>query len=103
MKICLLFLTCANLEEADKISKSLLEKKLVFCIKKTSVSSSFLWKGRINHNEEVLLIMDSIEENFEKVESEISKIHSYETFVLTSTPAIKTTDKVIDWIKKELE
>lgn len=103
MKLCLLYLTCANDEEADKISQSLLEKKLVFCIKKCPVSSSFLWKSKINHANEVLLIIESLEKNFSEVEKEIAKLHSYDTFVLISTQVIKTTTKVKKWVKEELK
>lgn len=100
MHLCLLYLTCANDKEADKIAQVLLEKKLVFCVKKCPVSSSFLWKGKINSANEVLLIMDSLEDNFENVNKEVSKLHSYKTFVLTSTPVTQTTEAVKKWIEE---
>lgn len=103
MKICLYFLTCANLSEANKIAKALLEKHLVVCAKTFPVSSSFLWKGKIDSSKEALLIMESIEENFNKIEKEIKKLHSYKTFVLFSLPILKTTKGVEKWIKTELK
>ncbi|OGF99969.1 hypothetical protein A2Y99_01430 [Candidatus Gottesmanbacteria bacterium RBG_13_37_7] len=101
-QICLLLLTCVDSKEADCISTILLEKKLIVCVKRFPVSSSFLWKGKIEKTNEVLLIMDSKEENFERVEKEVAKIHSYDSFVLISTPVTHTTDKVKDWMKEEL-
>lgn len=102
MKMCVLLLTCANDKEADKITKALLEKRLIVCSKKTPTSSMFLWKGKINSSKEVLLIMDSIEENFNKIKTEVRKLHSYKTFVLTSLPVSQTTKEVKNWAKKEL-
>ncbi len=102
MKMCLLFLTCASDKEAEKIAKTLLAKKLVVCTKRFPVTSSYLWKGKIASNNEVMLVMESIEENFPKIEKEVAKIHSYETFVLLSSPVTKTTKKVEHWIKQEL-
>lgn len=102
MKPNLYFLTCANGKEADMISKSLLEKRLVVCVKEISVSSSFLFHGETDTCKEVLLIMDSIAENFEKINKEVKKIHSYETYVLLSTPVVKTTKAVLKWMKEEL-
>ena len=64
MKPNILFLTCTDSEEAEKISVTLLKKRLVVCIKKIPISSSYLYKGKIESADEVLLIMDSIEENF---------------------------------------
>lgn len=101
MKLCILLLTCANNEEADQISRSLLEKRLIFCAKKSSVSSSFLWKGKIDSASEVLLIMDSRQEYFDRVEKVVRKIHSYNTFTLFSLPIAKTTQKVEKWIREE--
>lgn len=67
------------------------------------VSSSFLWKGNIESSNEVLLLMDSIEENFEKINKEVRKLHSYETFVLTSLAVNQTTKEAESWIKEELK
>ena len=96
-------LTCADKKEADKIGNALLKKKLIACAKEIPVSSSFWWKGKIDNSQEVLLMMESIEKNFEKVNKEIKKLHSYETFVLFSLPVGKTTEDVERWLKKELK
>lgn len=102
MKIITLFLTCATDKEADKITLELLGKKLVACVKKTEVASSFLWQGAISSLNEVLLIMDSTEEKFSEVEKVVRKIHSYKTFVLLAMPIIKTSKGVKDWLNKEI-
>lgn len=102
MKICILFLTCANNKEAKNIATTLLKKRLVFCTKRFPVSSSFLWKRKLETAEEILLVMDSIEENFEKIKKEVAKIHSYKAFVLLSSPVTQTTKEVEAWIKEEL-
>ena len=98
-----LLLTCADKKEAEKIIKSLLEKRLIVCSKFMPVSSSFLWKGKINSSDEILLFMDSSEENFEKINKEVRRLHSYETFVLTSLTVNQTTKEVENWIKEELK
>lgn len=102
MQMNVLLLTCVDKKEADKIANSLLKKKLIVCAKKTSVSSSFLWKNKIESSNEILLIMDSVIENFEKINSEVKKVHSYKTFVLTSLLVSQTTKDVESWVKKEL-
>lgn len=103
MQMNVLLLTCTDTKEADKIVNSLLKKKLIVCAKKTPVSSSFLWKNKIDASNEILLVMDSVIENFEKINSEVKKLHSYKTFVLTSIKVDKTTKEVKDWINKELK
>ncbi|MBI2621111.1 MAG: divalent-cation tolerance protein CutA [Candidatus Levybacteria bacterium] len=102
MQMIVLLLTCANEKEADKIANTLLKEKLIVCAKKLPVSSSFLWEKKIKSSEEILLIMDSVAENFEKINSEVKKLHSYKTFVLTSLLVNQTTKDVENWAKKEL-
>ena len=99
----ILFLTCADKKEANKIIKLLLNKKLVACAKKMPVSSSFLWKGKIDSDNEALVMMESIESKFDEIEKEVRKHHSYDTFVLVSLPVTKASRGVIDWIKESLE
>jgi len=101
--MAIFYLACANDREADKISKALLEKRLVACAKKFSVSSNFWWKRKLDNAKEVLVMYESEEENFDKVDAVVKKLHSYETYVLFSLPVSKTTKEVEDWLKKELK
>ncbi|MBI2051591.1 divalent-cation tolerance protein CutA [Candidatus Roizmanbacteria bacterium] len=99
----LLYLTCANNKEADKIAKALLDKKFVVCAKKLPVSSSFFWKGTIDKADETLLILETEEELFDEIETEVRKLHSYETFVLFSIPINKASKGVKEWMREGLK
>ncbi len=103
MKMEILLLTCANNKEAGNIAKSLLKNKLIVCAKRTPVSSSFFWENSIDSEEEVLLIMETKYENFEKVEKEVKKLHSYDTFVLVALPVTKMSKGVKKWMKEGLK
>ncbi len=102
MKPCLLFLSCKNIEEADKISGKLLKEKLIVCAKKISIDSSYLWKNKIESAQEVLLIMDSIEKNFEKINKMVKKLHSYKIYTLLMTNINKVNKEAATWFKKEI-
>jgi len=102
MKPCLLFLSCKNTEEADKISYKLLSEKLIVCAKKIPINSSYLWKNKIESTQEALLIMDSIEENFEKIDEEVKKLHSYKTYNLAMAKINKINDEALKWLQHNL-
>jgi len=103
MKFSIFYLTCASDDEADKISYVLLEKRLIACAKKLPVESLFRWKKNIEEDEEVLVMFESVEENFDKVNSEIKKLHSYETYIFFSVPVNRTTKEVEKWLETELK
>ena len=102
-KFCQLWLTCADKKEADKITNTLLVKHLVACVRQTPVSSDFHWQGKIEHNNEVLLQMESKLELFDEIEAEVKKNHSYDTFVLEATPISRISKKADKWLKTELK
>lgn len=103
MKMAIYYLTCANAKEADKIANALLEKRLIVCAKKFSVESKFWWKQKIDNAREVLVMLESTEENFEKIEADVKKLHSYEAPLLVCIPVSKTTKGVGKWLKEELK
>ena len=102
MNLITLFLTCANAEEAQKISDKLLDGKLAACVRQTDVKSDYWWKGRKEHADEVQLIIESTEEKFVAIESVVRELHSYETFVLTAYPVVQASSGVQDWVKESV-
>jgi periplasmic divalent cation tolerance protein len=103
MKMAIFYLTCDSDEEADKVSQVLLEMELIACAKKLPVESMFRWKGSLQEDDEVLVMFESIEENFDKVNAEIKKLHSYETYVFFSIPVGRTTPEVEKWLKETVK
>lgn len=100
----LLFLTCANKTEAEKIAKTLLDKKLIICAKITDrINSHFLWKGITENAEETLLMMDSHESKFDDIEKTVKELHSYELFNLTALNITQMSRGVKNWLEEDLK
>lgn len=97
-----MWLTCADKKEADKVANALLVKHLIACAKQITLATDYWWKGKIEHGDEVLLIMESKSENFDKIEAEVKKLHSYDTFVLEAIPVSRISKKAEQWLKAEL-
>ena len=101
-KHCLLYLTCADRAEAEKIGDALLEQRLVACVKFSSTEVQYWWQGKLERAEEVLLIMESAEDLFARVEAEVAKHHSYDTFVLTAVSIVRSSAQAASWLGQEL-
>ncbi len=102
MHPCLLFLTCKDYKEAEKIANTLLSKKLVSCVKQSSIKSSYLWKNKIEKSKEILLIMDSILEKYNGVNNEVKRMHSYDTYTLFCVKIEKINKKALNWIVESI-
>lgn len=98
----ILYLTCANEDEANVISKDLLDKKLVACVRQSTVKSSYWWNGKINHDNEILLMMESQENLFDEINETVAKVHSYNEYVLTMVKVAETAPGVEKWLNNSL-
>jgi periplasmic divalent cation tolerance protein len=97
-----LVLTCGSWQEAQAIADSLLEKNLVACVEFMEVKSSYLWNKSVSKADEIKLIMLTKPNNFNEIEKQVKKLHSYDTFVLQSLPVSKVSTKADGWLSKEL-
>ncbi len=98
-----LILACEDRAEAEKIASALLGQKLVGCVKFLPVDSQYLWHGKIESAEEVMLLMESLAGNFDRVEAEVAKLHSYDTFILQQIPIKCLSKKAEVWLKEVID
>jgi periplasmic divalent cation tolerance protein len=93
--------TFDNKEEANKLIKMLLEKRLVSCCQLSKVTSSYHWKGKIEHTDELLLQMKSKKELYKDIEKNILENHSYETPQIVAYDIVDGYNEYLDWIGGE--
>ena len=54
---CVIFITAGSKEEAEKLSRGMIEKKFAFCVNTVSgIQSTYHWKGKLHVDDEILLI-----------------------------------------------
>lgn len=98
--------TCKDKEEATKIARRLLEKKLVGCVKVLPPAHSmYLWppkSGKIEEADEVILMCKTLESKWVAIEKEVLNIHSYDTPELYALPVSSVSHKYLDWLSDEL-
>lgn len=97
-----IYITNSSKEEARKIARHLLTKKLIACANiHPEVESLYPWKGKMTEEKEVILIAKTLEKNFEKVKSEVEKIHSYSTPCIIKI-SVSSNEKYFEWLKGEI-
>lgn len=97
-----IFITCKDAAEAETIASSLVEKHLIACGNVTTkITSIFQWKGKIENDQEVLLIAKSRNEIMKNIIAEVKKLHSYETPEIIAMPIVSGSSEYLDWIAAE--
>lgn len=104
MSYIIALMTAANKKEAIKIVRILLEEKLIACANMIeAVSSFYWWKGTIEENKEVLVILKSHRNLFHKLSSRIIELHSYDVPEILAIPIVDGSISYLDWMKAYLE
>ena len=96
-----LVLTCSSWQEAHKIADYLLQESLVACVEFLEVQSKYRWHGELDESREIKLIMETVAHNFDMIEREVTKLHSYDTFVLQQIPLTNLSSKAQNWLQAE--
>src|SRR5579862_8197992 len=90
--------TCGSAEEADKIARALVSKKLAACVNVLpAVRSIYRWKGEVQDAEEIVLVIKSSRALFDDVRVEIEKLHSYEVAEVIAVPIVDGSEAYLEW------
>ncbi len=99
-----IFITASSDDEAQRITKLLLEQRKVACINIVSgVDSRFWWKGKVDSARESLLVIKTRASVFQKVMKLVKTIHSYEVPEIIALPIIDGNDDYLKWIDAEVK
>jgi len=94
---------CASGEEAARIARALVEKKLAACVNVLpAVRSFYRWKGAIEDEQESLLVIKSSRPLFDQLRAEIEKLHSYEVPEVVAVPIVDGSEGYLEWLDREL-
>lgn len=97
---CLVMTACDNEINANQLIEALLNEGLAACIQSKQINSAYVWKGKIEKESEVLLMIKTSENLYKKVEECILKNHTYELPEITCIPITKGYNKYLDWISE---
>ncbi len=100
----LIYVTCQDEEQAEKIGRYLLERRLAACINILSgVASIYWWKGKLEESREAILLVKTKDENFTVIEKEIKKLHTDTTPGIFSIKVNKVHKPYLKWLEEEIK
>ena len=93
--------TCGSAEEAATIAERLVDDGLAACVQSVPIASVYEWDGAVQHDEEVLLIVKTRAERFNRIAALATAMHSYELPAITMLP-MGGTAAYLDWVEKQV-
>lgn len=99
----IVFTTTPNAEEAESLARQVVEAKLAACVQVLPQMKSFyFWEGKIQKDGEHLLLIKTLDEKFDELESFIQKNHSYDVPEIVAVSAEKVSENYAEWLKSYL-
>ena len=96
--------TCSSVEEAEKIARSLVEKRLAGCVSiLPGARSIYRWGGKIEEESECLLLIKSRRDLVGALRAGIEKIHSYQVPEVLALGIVDGAPAYLEWLERELE
>ena len=100
----LILVATKDKQEAEKITKALLNERLIACGNIAGpVTSFFHWSGQIEKSEECLVVMKSRMDLFAQVAERVKGLHSYEVPEILALPIVDGSKTYLDWMNAVLQ
>lgn len=95
----LVLTTCPDRATVGRIATALLEEKLAACVNEVpGIRSHYRWKGRIERDDEVLMLVKTTASAYERAETLIREHHPYELPEVIAVPLAAGSQAYLQWI-----
>lgn len=99
----LVMTTCGSSEEAERVARLLLERRLAACVNIGGpVRSLYRWKGTVEDAAEWTLTLKSRRDLFPRLREELEKAHAYEVPEVIAIPVVDGSEAYLHWMDEEL-
>lgn len=100
---CIALTACPNPDVATQLARQVVEQQLAACVNIIpAVQSIYQWQGKIEQENESLLIMKTEQQYIASLESFIQNHHPYEVPEFITTTIESGSKAYLDWITASL-
>jgi periplasmic divalent cation tolerance protein len=97
------FSTVARAEDAERIAHALVEQRVAACVNIVSgITSVYRWKGRLEKDEERLLVIKTRRDRIEALRLALLAVHPYEVPELVVLPVEAGHLPYLTWIDESV-
>ena len=91
-------------ENAERISRTLVEEKLAACVNIIpKLRSIYRWKGKIENDAETLMLIKARASDFKVLQAKLQEIHPYENPEIVQVAASAVSDTYLSWAIEQTE
>lgn len=96
----IIYVTLNSVEEARKIGRKILDARLANCVNWFPITCMYLWEGKVAEEPEVVMLVKTKKEFFEKIKKIITSEVDY-TNCIAEIPVSSQRKEFLKWLEKE--
>jgi len=97
-------ITAPNEDDAATMAKVLVEARLAGCVNIIrNIRSLYRWQGKVEDEQEVLMIVKTREERFADLVKKVKELHSYTVPEIIALPIVNGVEEYLGWLRQETE
>jgi periplasmic divalent cation tolerance protein len=95
--------TCPDVDTAERLGRMLVESRLAACVNiLPSVRSVFEWRGSLEIGDEVMLLVKTTGERFERLRERLVAEHPYELPEVIGVPIVTGSGAYLEWVDAQV-
>lgn len=99
MPVLLAYCTCPDAESAATIAQVLVDERLAACVNQLpGLRSTYRWQGRVEHADEVLLLIKTTVDRLDALGARLRALHPYELPELIAVESRGGLPEYLDWV-----
>ena len=99
----LVLTTCGNAADAGSLASLLVEQRLAACVNAVNgVASTYRWQGRVQQDQETLLVIKTTVARYPAVERAIRAHSKYELPEVVAIPVTAGSDAYLHWLRESV-
>jgi len=98
----IVFCTCPDAPTASRLARTLVNERLAACVNVVGgVASTYRWNGEVHVDDEVLLVIKTMADRFEAMQSRLVALHPYDVPEVLAIEPIGGAAPYLAWLERE--
>jgi len=104
MAISIVYMTAGNTDEASRIAKALIQRRLAACVNIIDgMHSIYEWKGTLQDEREVVMIAKTHADCLPELVEAVKAIHSYDCPCIVELSVSGGNNAFLDWVGAQVD
>jgi len=102
-ELIIVMTTVSSRAIALEIAKIVVEEKLAACVQVIpDLTSTYIWEGQLCVESEQLLLIKTLANHYQALESKLHSVHPYSEPEIIAIPAIACSPSYLQWVTRSL-